>query len=248
MSRSAVVGPASSATQAIAPAISAQPSNQFFELFGLGAGQPITDDNSSQPVFDYIANSRGRGESSGPSAGSVGAIKNHSMSTFIALLRAINVGGTGKLPMTDLSRLCSKAGFTNVQTYIASGNVVFDSDRSAPEVKAALEASLKRYAGKPIGVVVRTALEMAAVLEANPFREAPPNRAVAIFLDAPPPRDALGRISGQTDEKVALGRREIYVWYGEGMGRSKLRIPAAAQGTARNMNTVAKLTAMARRF
>ena len=169
------------------------------------------------------------------------------MPTFIALLRAVNVGGTGKLPMTDLTRLCSKAGFDNVQTYIASGNVVFDCDKPAAEIKTALEAGLRRYAGKPVGVVVRTGPEMAAVLEANPFREAPPNRAVAIFLDAAPPKDALDKISGQQDEKVALGRREIYVWYGDGMARSKLRIPAAAQGTARNMNTVAKLAAMARR-
>jgi uncharacterized protein (DUF1697 family) len=131
------------------------------------------------------------------------------MPTFIALLRAVNVGGTGKLPMTDLTRLCSKAGFTDVQTYIASSNVVFDSNESAHEVKAALEASLKRYAGKPVGVVVRTGPEMAAVLEANPFRKAPPNSAVAIFLDAPPPRDALDTISGQKDEKVALGRRDL---------------------------------------
>jgi uncharacterized protein (DUF1697 family) len=168
------------------------------------------------------------------------------MPTFIALLRAVNVGGTGKLPMTDLTRLCTKAGLEKVQTYIASGNVVFDSDKTAAEVKASLEASLKRYAGKPVGVVVRTAAEMAKVLENNPFREAPPNRAVAIFLDAPPPTDALEKISGQQDEKVALGRREIYVWYGEDMAGTKLRIPAAAQGTARNMNTVAKLAAMAR--
>ena len=96
------------------------------------------------------------------------------MPTFIALLRAVNVGGTGKLPMTDLTRLCSKAGFTDVQTYIASGNVVFNGDKSAPEVKAALEVSLKRYAGKPVGVVVRTGPEMAAVLEANPLIQTGP--------------------------------------------------------------------------
>jgi uncharacterized protein (DUF1697 family) len=169
------------------------------------------------------------------------------MPAFVALVRAVNVGGTGKLPMTVLTRLCCKAGFENVKTYIASGNVVFESEKSAAQIKAALEASLKRYAGKPVGVVVRTGPDMAAVLEANPFREAPPNRVVAIFLDEPPPPDALDTISGQQDEKVALGRREIYVWYGDGMGRSKLRIPAAARGTARNMNTVAKLAAMARR-
>ncbi|HEY7055896.1 MAG TPA: DUF1697 domain-containing protein [Vicinamibacterales bacterium] len=169
------------------------------------------------------------------------------MPTFIALLRAVNVGGTGKLPMTDLNQLCCTAGLEKVQTYIASGNVVFDTKKTASEVKAALEASLQRYAGKPVGVVIRTGAEMAAVLENNPFAGAPANRTVAIFLDAAPPRDALDHITGRDDEEVALGRREIYVRYGESMGRSKLKIPAAAQGTARNMNTVAKLAAMVRR-
>jgi uncharacterized protein (DUF1697 family) len=169
------------------------------------------------------------------------------MTTFVALLRAVNVGGTGKLPMSDLARLCQKAGFDNVETYIASGNVVFDCDRSEREVKAALEASLKTYAGKPVGIAVRTGKEMSAVLDKNPFPDAAPNRTVAIFLDAAPPADALERISGRQGELVALGRREIYVLYDENMGRSKLRIPAAASGTARNMNTVAKLAAMARR-
>lgn len=171
----------------------------------------------------------------------------HPPVTFIALLRAVNVGGTGKLPMAELNRLCCKAGFANVQTYIASGNVIFDSPKSASEVKAALEASLKRYAGKPVGVAVRTGAEMAAVLDANPFPDAPANRTVAMFLDAPPAADALDKISGQQDEEVALGHREIYIKYGESMGRSKLKVPAAAHGTARNMNTVAKLAALARR-
>jgi uncharacterized protein (DUF1697 family) len=68
---------------------------------------------------------------------------------------------------------------------------------------------------------------------------------VAIFLDDPPPKDTLSNITGKAEEKVALGKREIYVLYGEDMGRSKLRIPAAKTGTARNVNTVAKLAAMA---
>jgi uncharacterized protein (DUF1697 family) len=169
------------------------------------------------------------------------------MATFIALLRAVNVGGTGKLPMTDLKKLCTGAGFTNIETYIASGNVVLDSDGSEAEVKAALEACLKRYAGKPVGVMVRTGPEMAAVLKNNPFPKAAPNRTVAVFLDRPPARDALETVSNRNDEEVALGRREIYISYGEEMGRSKLKVPAAAAGTARNMNTVAKLAEMAKR-
>jgi uncharacterized protein (DUF1697 family) len=165
------------------------------------------------------------------------------MAKYVALLRAINVGGIGKLPMTDLKALCEDAGFAHVQTYIASGNVVFESKDSEAKVKAALEQRLHAYAGAPIGVVVRTAAEMAAVLEANPFPKAAPSQAVAIFLDKP--RDALDHAVHVNDEKMALGRREIFVHYGSGIGRSKLRIPAAKTGTMRNMNTIAKLAELA---
>jgi uncharacterized protein (DUF1697 family) len=68
---------------------------------------------------------------------------------------------------------------------------------------------------------------------------------MAFFLDAPPPRDAIDHAVGRKDERIALGIREIYVHYAEGMGKSKLRIPAAKAGTARNMNTVAKLVELA---
>lgn len=167
------------------------------------------------------------------------------MATFIALLRAVNVGGTGKLPMAELKSMCESAGFTSVRTYIASGNVVFDSGKSAAKVKSALEELLFQYAGKPVQVMVRTGPEMAAVLAANPFPQAAPNRTVAIFLDAAPPSDTLDKLTGRKDEQVELGTREIYVHYGEGMAQSKLKIRAASEGTARNINTVAKLAAMA---
>jgi uncharacterized protein (DUF1697 family) len=169
------------------------------------------------------------------------------MTQFIALLRAVNVGGTGKLPMTELKAMCETAGFRDVRTYIASGNVVFACDLAEREVKAMLEEALKAYAGKPVGVLVRTGDEMAQVLADNPFPGAPGNRTIAIFLDDPPPEDALEKAMHQADdEKTALGKREIYVFYGEGMGQSKLRIPAAKAGTGRNLNTVAKLAEMAR--
>ncbi|GKQ55437.1 DUF1697 domain-containing protein [Bradyrhizobium sp. Ce-3] len=167
------------------------------------------------------------------------------MPRYVALLRAVNVGGTGKLPMTELKAMCLDAGFADVQTYIASGNVVFSSRLGAAKVKAALEQRLQAYAGKPVGVAVRSAEEIAAVVKANPFPKAPPNFTVAIFLDEPPPKDALKHVKGQQDEQLKLGKREIYVAYGSGMGRSKLKIPAAAKGTARNLNTIAKLAELA---
>ncbi len=167
------------------------------------------------------------------------------MPTYIALLRAVNVGGTGKLPMSELKAMCAAEGFTKIQTYIASGNVVFASKQSATKVKAALERRLRAHAGKPVGVVVRTAAEIAAVLEENPFPKAPRHLTVAFFLDGPPPPDTLDTLRGKAGEEVRLGEREIYVAYPAGMGRSKLKIAAAKNGTARNINTIAKLAALA---
>jgi uncharacterized protein (DUF1697 family) len=163
------------------------------------------------------------------------------MTIYVALLRAVNVGGTGKLPMTELRAMCEAAGFMRARTYLASGNVVFDVDAPADRVKATLERALEAYAGKPVGVMVRTGPEMAAILAANPFATSVSNRTMAIFLDDPPLAGSLADVSGRQDEEVALGAREIYVHYPNGMGNSKLRIPAARRGTARNMNTVATL-------
>ena len=169
------------------------------------------------------------------------------MPRYVALLRAVNVGGTGKLPMADLKSICTDAGLARAETYIASGNVVFESRLSPPKVKSLLEERLHAYAGKPLGVLVRTAAEIAALLKANPFSKAEGKYSYVIFLEHKVPRDALDHVVGQNDEEMRLGKREIFVHYPTGMGHSKLRIPAAKAGTARNMNTVAKLAEMVAR-
>lgn len=167
------------------------------------------------------------------------------MTNYIALLHAVNVGGTGKLPMTELKALCDGLGFVGARTYIASGNVVFRSDKSAPEVKALLEQALEAHMGKPVGVQVRTQSEMQAVLDANPFVGREGNRTLAVFTGDPPPADTDATATGQADEEIILGAREVYIYYPDGMGRSKLRISAMKVGTGRNMNTIAKLAKMA---
>jgi len=169
------------------------------------------------------------------------------MARYVALLRAVNVGGTGGLRMSDLAALCRAAGFAEVETYIASGNVVFASTSAASAVKAELEARLRAHAGRAIAVMVRTAAQMRALLDANPFPGADPRRTYVIFLDARPPADALRQAIGRNGEEMRLGVREIYVQYPRGMGASTLRIPAAQSGTSRNMNTVARLAAIAAR-
>jgi len=125
------------------------------------------------------------------------------MTACVALLRAVNVGGTGKLPIARLVEMCEAAGFEEARTYIASGNVVFSSRLKERGVK------------------------------------------VAIFLHSVPPARALESESGRTMERLALGAREIYIADADVMARSKLMVPAAREGTARNMNTVARLAAMA---
>lgn len=95
--------------------------------------------------------------------------------------------------------------------------------------------------------MVRTAAEFVAVLKPNPFPDAEPGLAYTMFLDAAPPDDTVAKATGRTDEQMRLGNREIYVHYPSGMGRSKLCIPAAKAGTARNMSTVARLAEMAAR-
>lgn len=166
------------------------------------------------------------------------------MTAYAALLRAVNVGGTGKLPMSELQAMCEAEGYAGVRTYIASGNVVFQTALGEAQVKAALERRLHEYAGKPVRVLVRTAAELARILAANPFPDQAPNRTVAILLDDVPSPDALVTVVHQRNERLALGEREIYVDYGAGMADSRLRIPAGDIGTGRNMNTIARLAAM----
>jgi uncharacterized protein (DUF1697 family) len=167
------------------------------------------------------------------------------MWSYVALLRGVNVVGATPLSMRDLVRLCEEAGHSNVRTFIASGNAVFRSPATAPEVQAGLESRLAALAGKPIRVHVRRADEMQAVLRGNPWPNAPGSHAMAIFLDERATPEMLEGVKNQApDEFLSLGQREIYVWYGRGQGQSRMRIPAAQWGTARNMNTIAKLAAL----
>jgi len=166
--------------------------------------------------------------------------------THIALLRAINVGGTGKLPMTELRALSEAAGLKQVRTYIQSGNVVAESARGAPAVKSVLERALHEKLGKPCKVLVRSLAELEGVEATNPFPKADPKQLLVVFLDNAPPKDSLAgwKIPGR--EQLTLRGRELFIHFPDGMGASKLKIPFADVGTGRNLNTVRALIALAR--
>jgi uncharacterized protein (DUF1697 family) len=170
------------------------------------------------------------------------------MTLYVALLRGVNLVGKSTLKMADLKRIADDLGLQSAKTYIASGNLLFVSDRPEEALRRALEQELQEHMSKDVRVMLRTAAEMKAVVMANPFTDQAANRVQAFFLNEPPPVDLLETVRNKTDdERIATGPREVFVAYGErGIGKSRLRIPSAEAGTARNMNTVAKLAELAR--
>ena len=168
------------------------------------------------------------------------------MTTYVALLRGINVGGAGILAMKDLAALCAKLGFAKSRTYIQSGNAIFESILEEKAVTNALEKALLAKMGRKVAVMVRTAAELRAILDANPFPDMPPKQVAVVFLAGKPPVEELRGVVGPAGERVCAGAREIYVYYPEGMGWSKLKLPLnGAAATVRNINTVGKLAELA---
>ena len=170
------------------------------------------------------------------------------MTGYAALLRGVNLVGNSTLKMDDLKAIAAELKLTGARTYIASGNLIFASDEPEEKLRRMLEERIQAHMGKAVRVMLRTADEMEKVVRANPFKDAAGNQVQAFFMNDPPPKDLLLTIRNKADdERVAAGAREVYVAYGErGIGRSRMRIPAADAGTARNMNTVAKLAELAR--
>ena len=166
------------------------------------------------------------------------------MNVHVALLRAVNVGGTGKLPMRELVAMCEDAGFADVRTYIASGNVVLRSSLDEAGVRQALGQRLQPMPASRWACWCARPTRLPVVAR-NPFAQAAGNRVVALFLDGSLPADPLNGVTGRRDEQLALGTREIFIHYGAGMADSRLRVPYAQHGTARNMNTIGKLAVMA---
>jgi uncharacterized protein (DUF1697 family) len=173
----------------------------------------------------------------------------------VALLRAVNVGGR-VLVMADLAAMLADIGLASARTLLQSGNVVFDS---AGRSGAALETFLEKETAKRLKLetdfLVRTAAEWTSIIAANPFpREAQddPAHLVVMALKAAPTKAHVAALEAAIKgrERVRAKRRELYMVYPDGIGRSKLTIAViekalASRGTARNWNTVLKLQALA---
>ena len=120
-----------------------------------------------------------------------------------------------------------------------------ERDGAEAKAKAALEVELEAYAGKPVRVIVRTAAEMAKVVAHNPFPDRAASRTVAIFLDRAPPPDALKDVKARRTRSSAWAPARFMSTTRTGWDAPSCAFLLPGEGTARNMNTVAKLAAMA---
>jgi uncharacterized protein (DUF1697 family) len=160
----------------------------------------------------------------------------------------VNLGGR-KVVMSELRGVCEKAGFTDVETLIASGNLVLGSKLKTEKLEAKLEAVILAGLGLKTDVHVRTGAELDAILAANPFKtfaQTHPNFLVVYFMRAKATVAEMEAIekTALTGEEVVKGKGWLYIKFPKGQGVSKLKMPKL--GTARNWNTVTKLAAMAR--
>jgi uncharacterized protein (DUF1697 family) len=172
----------------------------------------------------------------------------------ILLLRGINLGPHKRVPMPELRALLSDAGFDDVRTYVASGNVVLSSGVGERKLGAQCEKLIAERFGFDVDVIVRTRDQLEEVVRLNPLADVAdnPKRYQVSFCDGEPDPDAVEKIAAAaapTEKLVAVGR-ELYAWHPEGVGRSRMWTKLASSGlgvraTARNWTTVTTLLEMA---
>jgi len=180
------------------------------------------------------------------------------MAVIVSLLRGVNVGGHNMIKMDSLRKLYESLGLHDVQTYVQSGNVVFrTNEKNLIQLSKRIEEAIERSFGFRPGVIVRTAAELAGVIARNPFstrKDIHPGKLLVIFLGESldsKAQDEIGRIKAGAEE-VCIDGRELYIYFPDGMGRSKL--PALLEktlkksGTGRNWNSVTRLLEMARKL
>lgn len=176
------------------------------------------------------------------------------MTTYAALLRGINVGGNNKVPMADLRALCLGLGYDNVETYIQSGNVVFDASGSEAEVVAAMEAALLETFALTLSVVLRSAAELVGIVARNPFpNDTDGTKLHVTYFASPLPAAMVAKLDPALapPDTFVIDGRNMYLHLPGGMGTSKLAVHIGQKlgklGTSRNWNTVLKLVEMSRR-
>ena len=174
------------------------------------------------------------------------------MTKFVALLRAVNLGGPTQVSMAELRQMSEKMGFSDIQTLLQSGNLVFTAGRESPaSLEDRLESESNKMFGRPLEVFVRSEPEWRGVVEANPFPEEAvrdPGHLLVTVLKAAPSPAAWSALEAaiQGRERIRGVGRHAYIVYPDGVGRSRLTAVViekhlGTRGTSRNWNTVSKI-------
>jgi uncharacterized protein (DUF1697 family) len=178
------------------------------------------------------------------------------MPIYAALLRAVNVGGTGKVKMDELRTMFDSIGLGPAVTYVQSGNVVFQSkSKNVATLAAQIETAIESHFGFRTVVILRSQTELLEIVKRNPFnsrKELEPAKLLVSFLAERPTEQAQEKLSQIpiSPEELILDGREIFTYYPDGQGKSKLphsKVDRAlgTPGTGRNWNTVLKLVELA---
>lgn len=174
------------------------------------------------------------------------------MKTYIVLLKGINVGGHKKVPMAELRELLTKSGFENVQTYIQSGNVVFQSSKSdISAIENKIQKDILDYFGFEVSVLVITRLELKRIFDTSPFSEEKKKASYFMMLHDTP-TDALVKIASEKvyeGEEYKIIKNCIYYFCDKGFGQAKFNANFFERqlktfATARNYNTMVKLLSL----
>jgi uncharacterized protein (DUF1697 family) len=169
------------------------------------------------------------------------------VATYVAFLRGINLGPSTKISMPELRAMAEELGFTDVGTYINSGNLMVSSPKKAATVEREISEAIKKTFGRQIDVTVRTPAQLKKVLADNPYPDGNPSQVAVAFLTAAPAKDAKDRVAAVAAdyEPFTFAGQQVYVNYSRGLGRSKLAEKfsdiVGVSSTVRNIRTIEKV-------
>jgi uncharacterized protein (DUF1697 family) len=169
------------------------------------------------------------------------------VATYVAFLRGVNLGPNNKISMPALREMAEELGYTDVATYINSGNLIVSSTRKPATIEREISKAIKDNFGRPIDVVVRTPAQLRKILAENPYPDGNPSQVTVAFLTKPPAKNAKDKVAAAAKdyEPFTFSGQQVYVNYSQGIGKSKLAERFSAiigvSSTVRNVRTIEKV-------
>jgi uncharacterized protein (DUF1697 family) len=172
------------------------------------------------------------------------------VATYAVFLRGVNLGPNNKISMPALRQMAEDLGYTDVATYINSGNLIISSPKKAAAVEREISKAIKDTFGRSIDVAVRTPAQLKKIVAENPYPDGNPSQVTVAFLTKAPAKDAKDKVAAVAKdyEPFMFAGQEVYVHYSQGIGRSKLAERFSdiigVSSTVRNIRTIEKVVTL----